>query len=1341
MRWTCIVIAALLSACITYAKVKNQSLNNQVTIIKSDNSNLVFEYEVPPTYFTAIKINEQTFFAASIEGTYTNEQPGLPMIPIKKFIIGIPPNGTPNIRITNADYNDSIGINLALYIPSTQIGLKTVSRSISENSDNLMEKFYSINNFYPAIPIASLNKKSIGWLRHQRVMEINFYPIQFDPGKRTVRMFKKVQIEINFNYNQSFDNTAAFSGSDKFFKNIYRSTLVNYDQSLKWRRIPISNTSSVKAFNGIKKQVVNQFWYKFNIDGEGVYAITYNTLLNAGINPALIGPNEIHIYNGGGKELPLDLSSEEPQLQETATFFDDKNNNGRFDPGDRIIFYANGTSGWVKNSGTGQLQHYINYYTKHNVYWLSIGGGQRLAMMTRNIQPPNNIQITKVDKYRANYFREDELVRPDYQLYSGVNWYWDVLATGQTKTYSINLHDVYPNDTSQILIHLMGWTEVPHPLTVSLNDAFSFSAEIPYTLEQTISNSFVGGLLAGENQLVINLNNSPVPGSNLLYLDWLEIHYWSSLRAENDQLVFDTPSGNGFYEYEIKNFDADTAYVFDITDPFNVQRISSINYDLINSILRITDSISANVNHKIITVSSEFINPVAELQSSSNPLLGLRDTTNGADYLVIVHPSLTGYALNQLVAHIQSTALLPNGETPTVKVVNVNDIYDEFAWGMFDPAAIRNFLRYTYFHWQKTPTYVLLVGKACFDYKNNFGRSLPNLIPTYEGSTIGTDDWFVYLTQDELMDMIIGRLPTQTQDDLNTMVNKIINYDTKSVYGFWKNTITMAADDEFSPNGDVSVDKLFTINSEDIVNTSIPSSYKISKVYLMAYPQRDIAGNKPAAQAAFITDFNNGSLILNYIGHGNYVQLAHETVFYAPTDITKIHNGDKLPVFVAATCEAGRFDGNTPELECISTRLLDLQGGGSIAGIASTRWGLSTANFLIDKAFIEQVLGTNNIIPKTFGEAMVIAKTTSDFKDFTQMINLLGLPSEYIDRPQGQISFSQFPDTISEFKTNRISGEVYQDGIPLNNFSGNLEVETFDSDVLKLEPGVNVNYSLPGHLINDQTWNINQGKFDSTYILMNDSLYGGDLGRIFVYARGSISGQQFDAAGSIDSITVVPNITSVLIPDSSGPTINISVNGSAVINPNVSVGFDPKLVINIMDEGSGINLNQSFGIHLIIDGDSAKMINLTQYYSGDLKEGKVQYILSDLTLGLHKIDIAAWDKALNKSERKFELLVGSKDLLSSVYSYPNPAGIAASFTFYLNQNADITIKIFSVSGRLIRVFQFWGKSGFNVFPQEPWNLRDEDGDLLANGIYFYKIIALSNQGESAEALGKMAIVR
>ena len=111
----------------------------------------------------------------------------------------------------------------------------------------------------------------------------------------------------------------------------------------------------------------------------------------------------------------------------------------------------------------------------------------------------------------------------------------------------------------------------------------------------------------------------------------------------------------------------------------------------------------------------------------------LRSPANQADYIVITHKTYVD-SIKPLVDFRRSQGL-------TVKVVEVDEIYNEFGFGLFNPFAIQHFLRYAYHTWHApAPTYVLLVGDAHYDYKaviveryNGDYNLYPNFVPTYHG--------------------------------------------------------------------------------------------------------------------------------------------------------------------------------------------------------------------------------------------------------------------------------------------------------------------------------------------------------------------------------------------------------------------------------------------------------------------------------------------------------------------------------------------------------------------------------------------------------------------------------
>ena len=87
-----------------------------------------------------------------------------------------------------------------------------------------------------------------------------------------------------------------------------------------------------------------------------------------------------------------------------------------------------------------------------------------------------------------------------------------------------------------------------------------------------------------------------------------------------------------------------------------------------------------------------------------------------------------------------------------VKAVDVAHIYDAFSYGIVSPQAIKDFISYAYDNWTPpAPKYVLIVGDATYDVKDNWGAGSVTYVPSYLTFTeyIGetaTDQWFAQVS-------------------------------------------------------------------------------------------------------------------------------------------------------------------------------------------------------------------------------------------------------------------------------------------------------------------------------------------------------------------------------------------------------------------------------------------------------------------------------------------------------------------------------------------------------------------------------------------------------------------
>ena len=89
-------------------------------------------------------------------------------------------------------------------------------------------------------------------------------------------------------------------------------------------------------------------------------------------------------------------------------------------------------------------------------------------------------------------------------------------------------------------------------------------------------------------------------------------------------------------------------------------------------------------------------------------------------------------------------------------------------------------------------------------------------------------------------------------------------------------------------------------------------------------------------------------------------------------------------------------------------------------------------------------------------------------------------------------------------------------------------------------------------------------------------------------------------------------------------------------------------------------------------------------------------------------------------------------------NYPNPARYETEIVFYLARNADVKLKIFTVSGELVYEKKSHYPDGNNAIL---WDLKNGGGKDVASGIYIYKLEATTEREEYAEEFSKMAVAR
>lgn len=1272
-----------------------------------------------------VELGGEVFDIVNIEKCALSNLPGKPQLPVRRVVIAVPLEAKISVELLEKETSEQPGINLAYALKTEPNEQSPVGYSLAPSKTKK-----TLDQYYP-LEIVALNSPS--FLRNQRIVELEIFPAQYNSARKSVRYYSQITVEVNF----SGGREGTFKGGKDLFEKIYQNVLLNYDASKGWRK-----TAEERGF--LKPGVVYPFdlsdnWYKVIVRENGIYKIDRTTLIQAGVPVSSLDPRTLRMFSGGGKVLPLDNSNPFLELREMAIFVSGEDD-GSFDSEDFILFFGWSTNDWDFDSGGEVTGFYTNPFTNDNVFWLTFNP-------TSLPEPPRRMQVKNGSLVEQNpiiplkfesriHVEQDNTLRKFSSGYMAdyFNWYW--METLSTRLF-VSLPGAFPQDTCLIKVkHTESYTSPS--LWINGDEAEILDSLSSASLTVARSFDFHGGLL---DTLDVSF-----PGS--VFLDWYEIEYSRQFECHDRQLFFESPASSGVAQFEISNLFSPQTYLFDLTDYFDVKRFEGMQAE--GEVATFQDTVKADTKTRYFLVDESRIKkPTRFFQDEKS---NLKELSHRVDFLIITH-----YDFYDQVQNLKSFRESYN--QMSVMVVKVQDVYDEFSGGLFDPVAIRDFLKFAYQNWEKpAPAFTLLLGDGHYDYKSNLGTGAVNFIPpfapTWEGDRSVSDENYVYFGRygyldsdstygplDRGLDMVISRWPVRTKNEVEVVLRKVIDYEKIPEFGTWRNLITLVADDEFT--GESSSEAIHTQDTEELAKLHIPSRFNLSKIYLMEYPF-DFKREKPEAEEAIINSFNSGSLIINYMGHGNPDVWAHERVFKRSQDIPRLNNKRKLPLIYTASCSIGFFF--SPFGEGMAEEFLREEEKGAIATISATWLVYPDPNAALNFKVYDLLLNQDSL---SIGEALFVAKLLRQPNSNDRQFVLFGDPVTKLGAPHLKAELTEVsPDTLSALSLISMNGEVRDDqGGLMTDFDGIAKILAFDSQrkrIHSMPNGGKVNYELPGLIMFKGDAEVKEGKFQASFLVPKDISYGGNTGRISVY----LEGQNQDGVGVRDSLVIGGSDTTVI--DTIGPQITVSFDDKENFFDGETISPNSTLKLSIFDE-HGINITGEVGhgITLMIDQDFQHQTDLTagfEYDVGSYQKGVLSYQLPDLSEGDHVLTIKAWDNANNSSMITANVKVSAqRELeLTDVMNYPNPFSGITNFYYHLSQDADrVEIKIFTQAGRLIRHIRF-ASSRVGINFSTTWDGRDEEGDKVANGIYIYKIVAegsLSGEKRKREAFGKAVVVR
>ncbi|UXX80394.1 type IX secretion system sortase PorU [Reichenbachiella carrageenanivorans] len=1090
-------------------------------------------------------------------------------------------------------------------------------------------------------------------------------------------------------------------------------------------------------------------WYKIAILHDGIYKIDRNLLEEMGIAVDQIDPRKLALYgNAMNGMLPQANSESRPNdLSENAIFVVGQSD-GQFNNEDYLLFYGKSSDHLSYNPSTEAFAYERNVYSDTAFYFLTVKASDGKRMPT--ITAPAGTASTQ-SSYA--YIQPHELEKNTI-INSGRHWFGERF-TSATKTHKVTFtsNGIVGSADIDIFTSVLSRSIGTSSFDLNLNgislgsidmDPISSGTYVTQADVKTDTFSINPSGINTANGLTLNytFNES---GFNDGYIDYVHMVYERTLSLSLGALLWHKRTGEA--AYKITGAES-SAQIWDITNPTDIIKIQA-------------QSSGSNLTFGTSTDMNSFL-AFNDAQATAPILIGAIDNQNlhdlpAADGIIITHRNFLAAAQHLAEYRTQHDGLL-------VEVVTVDQIYNEFSSGAQDVSALRDFIKFQYDKYNQLKQ-VLLFGDCSFDYKDRSINST-NFVPVYESRnslhklwSYSSDDYFGFMEDNEgewietqagdhTMEIGVGRIPIQTSEDGEAVINKIIRYQTNRLgYGKWRNKISFIADD-----GDNNIHQQDANKMATYVDTT-RQELNVNKIYLDAYKQDQ--NKSPAASEAFVNAISDGNLIVNFTGHGNEGQLTHEGIF-DEFMISDLSNNILMSLFITATCQFGNYD--YPNRISGGEKMVLLPYGGSVALITATRPVYSNTNFQLNEAFYFSAMNKANGQYKRLGEMMRETKNSSLVGAGNRNYALLGDPMMRISFPEQTIALTAINgqsidqlDTLRAFGKYTISGEVQVGDVLDTRFDGILNMIVFDKpakfQTLGDESTKEI-YDIRDVLLFQGKATITEGKFDVDFIVPKNINYSFGEGKISFYALNKLS--TIDAHGAFSEV-IVGGSEQVKNPDKTPPNLSIYLNDTT-FQSGETVGPSPVLMVKLTDE-SGINIsNAGFGNELMLYLNDEEPVVVNEYYEASLdtyQEGWITYPFDNLAAGRHELTLVASDIFNNETEETIEFFITKENgiHLTEVINYPNPImpGVEQTTISFkhdrLGEDLFAYLTITDIQGQEILTQSYRFDNVSENMLKIVWNLNSSGTGRVRKGIYIYRLKVQSRvDGSAGEVFRRMVIL-
>ena len=617
-------------------------------------------------------------------------------------------------------------------------------------------------------------------------------------------------------------------------------------------------------------------------------------------------------------------------------------------------------------------------YTDTNVYTL------RLDFEAQQVITASALELVSRAAFATSYLASKSFAPQEAYAFASPDrndpWYAKrLLALDQPAqdSVSINLDDYAPGGNSgeeQAEMNLKVWGgssliggNDDHHLRVSFNGLNvidqTFDGFVKKEMSSTISN-----LKVGDNVVGLELPLDQGHRFEAVNLDSIEIKYPRAFVAQNESLSFTSSQT----KFRVRGFSDSDIRVYRQAQGQVTQLVSA--------------QAGGRCGDGSARCSVQFSTPggVAEYllvtpTSTKTPELSFipldQDIRSGnAEYLIITHPDFIASGsdedlLGSLVADLENSF-------SSVDVVDVEQIYAQFGNHIFDPQALRDYIKFSVQN--RGSTTVLLVGGDVYDYRgfeNSDARSFIPSIYMATGDIVSfapVDAKYVDLDDDNTPDLALGRLPIRTMGELKILLAKrtaYLNRDYDKRALFSADLIDDIAQYSFKLDAQSIAQDFF---QGWTVETAFPDDVGI----------RD-------ARNRIIDEINQGVSLTSFFGHSSTAQWSFDGLFNG-FDAAQLQNQGRPTVVTQWGCWNTYYV--NPNEDSMGHRFLMEGDRGAVAVMGATTLTSASNEKLLSRLVFERLTQGESLGQAITNGKAEFAETRPDALDVILGWTLLGFP-------------------------------------------------------------------------------------------------------------------------------------------------------------------------------------------------------------------------------------------------------------------------------------------------------------------------------------------------------------